>query len=123
MHKCTSTRGLTNNAGHGHKEPHVVSDDNTERAHHGVHLPCGTRRCPPRMSGMAPNPHTSMHSHALPLPYLLGVDSSLVDALDMHPLPMLQNGADWILLITCRQTNVRRGTILGVQAALPTEAQ
>jgi hypothetical protein len=36
-----------------------------------------------------------MHSHALHLPYLLELGSSVVDALDMHPLPMPQNGAEW----------------------------
>jgi hypothetical protein len=123
MYNCTTARSLTNNAGHDHKEPHVVSDDSAERAHHGVHLPRGTRRCPPKMSGMAPNPHTCMHSHALPLPYLLEVGRSQVGTLDMHPLPMPQNGAHRMLLIMYRQTNVRRGTIPGVQAAFPEEAQ
>jgi hypothetical protein len=102
MHKSKSARGLANNAGHDQNEPRVFIDHNTEHAHHSVHLPCGTRRCPPRMSGMAPDPTTYKHSHALHLSYVLEVGSSLLGALDMQPLPMPQNGAHWILLIMCR---------------------
>ena len=96
----------------------MVCDGGLGRAHCSVHLSCGTKRCPPRMSGMTPNPLTCMHHHALPLSFWLEVDSSVEAALGMNPLHMLHNGTCWILLIMGKLRNTRRGATLWVQVAL-----